>query len=193
MTKILSRLVLATVLFSSLTGCFNKEVKTEETVIPQANAVTAEDLKIGDDGLSEAKIMIKTVHGNIAFKLYPKKAPNTVTRIIELTQQGFYDGIIFHRVIPNFVIQGGDPTGTGTGGTGKNLKAEFNDIQHIKGTVAMARSQDVDSADSQFYIALTTLPHLDKSYTVFGQVVEGMEILESIVQGDKIITMTFQP
>ncbi|PIP93022.1 MAG: peptidylprolyl isomerase [Bdellovibrio sp. CG12_big_fil_rev_8_21_14_0_65_39_13] len=180
-------------LLSSLTSCFNKENKTEEVVAPQTSAVTAEDLKVGDDGLSEAKIIIKTVHGNIAFKLYPKKAPNTVTRIIELTQQGFYDGIIFHRVIPNFVIQGGDPTGTGTSGSGKNLKAEFNDIQHIKGTVAMARAQDVDSADSQFYIALTTLPHLDKSYTVFGQVVEGMEILEKIVQGDKIITMTFQP
>jgi len=193
MTKRILNLILIAGLFSSLTSCFNKEVKTEETVIPQTNAVTAEDLKVGDDGLSEAKIMIKTVHGNIAFKLYPKKAPNTVTRIIELTQQGFYDGIIFHRVIPNFVIQGGDPTGTGTSGSGKNLKAEFNDIPHIKGTVAMARAQDVDSADSQFYIALTTLPHLDKSYTVFGQVVEGMEILEKIVQGDKIITMTFQP
>ena len=193
----MNKQTLNTFLFLTLslfvTSCFNSEKKQVEQVSNSSSAVTADDLKIAEDGLSEAKIIIKTVHGSISFKLYPKKAPNTVTRIIELTQQGFYDGIIFHRVVPNFVIQGGDPTGTGTSGSGKNLKAEFNDVQHIKGTVAMARSQDFDSADSQFYIALTTLPHLDKSYTVFGQVVEGLEILEKVVQGDKIITMTFQP
>ncbi|GAB4021734.1 MAG: peptidylprolyl isomerase [Bdellovibrio sp.] len=177
-----------------LTSCFKSETKVENSEqVTSSASVTADDLKVDESGLSEAKIVIKTVHGNISFKLYPKKAPNTVTRIIELTQQGFYDGIIFHRVIPNFVIQGGDPTGTGTGGSGKKLKAEFNDIQHIKGTVAMARAQDVDSADSQFYIALNTLPHLDRNYTVFGQVSEGMDVLEKITQGDKIITMTFQP
>lgn len=194
MTRIGLNAVLIGFALIGLTSCFNKETKVETTdTTASVSSVTAEDLKIGENGLSEAKIIIKTVHGNIAFKLYPKQAPNTVTRIIELTQQGFYDGIIFHRVIPNFVVQGGDPTGTGMNGSGKKLKAEFNEIQHIKGTVAMARAQDVDSADSQFYIALNTLPHLDKSYTVFGQVTEGLDVLEKIVQGDKIITMTFQP
>lgn len=187
-------LILICFAITMLTSCFKSETKVESSEpVSTSASVTADDLKVDESGLSEAKIVIKTVHGNISFKLYPKKAPNTVTRIIELTQQGFYDGIIFHRVIPNFVVQGGDPTGTGTSGSGKKLKAEFNDIQHIKGTVAMARAQDVDSADSQFYIALNTLPHLDRSYTVFGQVSEGMDVLEKITQGDKIITMTFQP
>ena len=115
-----------------------------------------------------------------------------MTRIIELVNKAFYDGIKFHRVVPNFVIQAGDPSGTGTGGSGKNLKAEFNDLQHIKGTVAMARTSDPDSADSQFYIALTTLSHLDRKYTVFGQVVEGLDVIDKIEQNDVIISMAFK-
>jgi cyclophilin family peptidyl-prolyl cis-trans isomerase len=177
----------------TLTGCFSKDSGPASTQADGAEGITAADLKTSDNGLSEAKIVIKLAQGNIAFKLYPKQAPNTVTRIIELTQKGFFDGLVFHRVVPNFVVQTGDPTGTGMGGSGKNLKAEFNSIQHIKGTVAMARAQDKDSADSQFYIALTTTPHLDGSYTVFGQVIEGLEFLDKIAQGDKIISMTFQP
>lgn len=152
----------------------------------------AESMKVGENGLSQSSILIKTVYGNIRFKLYPKKAPATVTRIIQLTNKGFFDGLIFHRVVPDFVVQSGDPTETGRGGSGQTLKAEFNEIQHIKGTVAMARSQLPDSADSQFYIALTTLPHLDGKYTVFGQVVEGLELLEKIKRGDKIISMVFK-
>jgi len=153
--------------------------------------VTAESLTVTNDGLSLESIIIKTVHGNITFRLYPTKAPNTVTRVIKLVNDGFYDGLKFHRVVPNFVIQTGDPTGSGRGGSGKKLKAEFNDAQHIKGTVAMARTDDTDSADSQFYIALNTLPHLDGKYTVFGQVVEGLDILNKIKQGDVIISMVF--
>lgn len=154
--------------------------------------ISAKNLKIDENGLSEALVTIKTVHGNIAFKFYPKIAPNTVTRIIELITQGFYDGTTFHRVVSNFVIQGGDPTATGTGGSGKKLKAEFSSTQHIKGTVAMARSQNVDSADSQFYISLSTLQHLDGKYTIFGQVVSGLDILSKIAKGDKMITVTFK-
>ncbi|MBT3234320.1 MAG: peptidylprolyl isomerase [Bdellovibrionales bacterium] len=135
---------------------------------------------------------LRTVHGNIMFKFYPNEAPNTVHRFIQLTESGFYNGVVFHRVIPNFVIQGGDPTGTGRGGSGKKLKAEFNSQIHIKGTVAMARSQSVDSADSQFYIALNTLPHLDGKYTIFGQVTEGWEVLDKISKGDKIISATIE-
>lgn len=174
------------------TGCFKEEKKAEKTPVNPENAIKASDLKLDKNGLSQESIIIKTVRGNIEFKLYPKKAPNTVTRIIELVNQGFYDGIKFHRVVPNFVIQAGDPTGTGTSGSGKNLKAEFNDIQHIKGTVAMARTRDPDSADSQFYIALTTLPHLDAKYTVFGQVVEGLDVISKIQQNDVIISMVFK-
>lgn len=140
-------------------------------------------------GDSDVKAIIKTVHGNIVFKFYPKHAPNTVTRIIELIRSGFYDGLTFHRVVPNFVIQGGDPTGTGSGGSGVKLKSEFNSLQHTKGTVAMARSVDKDSADSQFYIALSTLPDLDGKYTIFGQLTEGMTVLDKIRKNDKILSM----
>lgn len=149
-------------------------------------------LKVDSTGLSQAKATIKTVHGNIVFKFYPEKAPNTVNRIVELIKSGFYDGLTFHRVVPSFVIQGGDPTGTGTGGSGKKLKAEFNDVQHIRGSVAMARASDPDSADSQFYIALTTLPHLDGNYTVFGQVIEGLELLDKFQVGDKMLSVVIE-
>jgi len=174
-----------------LSSCFKD--KKEPTPTPTSgDSVKASDLRTDKTGLSQESIVIKTVRGNIEFKLYPEKAPNTVTRIIELVNKGFYDGIKFHRVVPNFVIQAGDPTGTGTSGSGKRLRAEFNDIQHIKGTVAMARTQDPDSADSQFYISLTTLPHLDKKYTVFGQVVGGLEVIDKIAQNDVIISMIFK-
>lgn len=174
-------------------SCTNDSKQNEG---PKTNAtsasVTAKDLQIGSDSLSTAKAIIKTVHGNIVFKFYPKHAPSTTTRIIQLIQQGFYDGLIFHRVVPNFVIQGGDPQGTGIGGSGQNLKAEFNSLQHIEGTVAMARAQDPDSADSQFYIALNTLKSLDGKYTIFGQVVEGLEIVKKIQKGDKMLSVSFE-
>jgi peptidylprolyl isomerase len=149
------------------------------------------EIKADSSGLSLSTITVKTAHGDIIFKLYPQHAPNTSARIVELTKQGFYDGLTFHRVVPKFVVQGGDPKGNGTGGSGQNLKAEFSDLQHIKGTVAMARAADKDSADSQFYIALNTLPHLDGQYTVFGQVVEGLEFVEKVQAGDKILSMTY--
>ncbi|MBH48135.1 MAG: peptidyl-prolyl cis-trans isomerase [Halobacteriovorax sp.] len=167
-------------------ACTKKESTTESEQV-LSNALTADS-----NGLSVARATIKTVHGNIVFKFYPTKAPNTVNRIVELIKSGFYDGLTFHRVVPNFVAQGGDPTGTGTGGSGKKLKAEFNDIQHIRGTVAMARASEPDSADSQFYLALTTLPHLDGNYTVFGQVVEGLELLDKIKVGDKMLSVVVE-
>lgn len=161
---------------------------------PETNQLLSagQALEVDNKGLSKASITLKTVHGRIIFKLYPKQAPITVARIVELTNEGFYDGLTFHRVVPGFVVQGGDPDGDGTGGTGKKLQAEFSDLQHVKGTVAMARAAgDENSADSQFYIALNTLPHLDGSYTVFGQVIEGLDTLEKIQKGDKIISMSF--
>lgn len=190
----MSKILTSFIIIFALISC-NKESKNSEQNPATNNANTsnnASELETDINGLSKAKATVKTVHGNIVYKFYPKKAPNTVTRIIELIKKGFYDGLTFHRVVPNFVIQGGDPLGNGTGGSGKNLKAEFNDIQHIKGAVAMARAQDPDSADSQFYIALSTLPHLDGKYTVFGQVIEGFDVLTKIVKGDKMLAVTIE-
>ena len=174
-------------------SCFKQDEHiANKAPIKDSTIIMAKDLSTDKNGLSHDSIVIKTARGNIEFKVYPEKAPNTVTRIIELVNKGFYDGIKFHRVHPNFVIQAGDPTGTGTSGSGKMLKAEFNDVQHIKGTVAMARTQDPDSADSQFYIALTTLPHLDGKYTVFGQVVKGLDVIDKVQKDDVIVSMVFK-
>ena len=161
-------------------------------VAPPASAAKAPDLSVDSNGLSKATVFIQTTKGLIKFKFYPKDAPETVNRIAELINQGFYNGLSFHRVVPDFVIQGGDPLGNGTGGSGHHLKAEFNSRRHIEGAVAMARAQDPDSADSQFYIALKTLPSLDHNYTVFGQVIEGMDVVRSIQVGDKMTVVRIE-
>lgn len=150
------------------------------------------DLTVDASGLSKATVLLNTTQGLIKFKFYPNEAPKTVARIVELIQQGFYNGLSFHRVISGFVIQGGDPTGTGTGGSGHKLDAEFNQRRHIEGTVSMARSSDANSADSQFYITLGVHPHLDRNYTVFGQVIEGMDIAKKIKAGDKMTSVVIQ-
>jgi cyclophilin family peptidyl-prolyl cis-trans isomerase len=157
---------------------------------PAANGSV--DLSVDASGLSKSAVVIETEKGTIKFRFYSEDAPNTTARIAELVQSGFYDGLIFHRVVPGFVIQGGDPTGTGTSGSGQKQKLEINPRKHTLGAVAMARAQDPDSADSQFYITLDTIPHLDGSYTVFGQVVEGMDIVQSIVVGDKMTRVRFE-
>ena len=139
------------------------------------------------------KVRIKTVHGDIIFKFLPQYAPNTVARIKQLIQEDFYNGLTFHRVIPGFVAQGGDPKGNGSGGSGTKLKAEFsNEIKHKKGSVAMARSSDPDSADSQFYISYGPQPHLDGKYTIFGEVTQGMDVAEKLKAGDKMILVTLE-
>jgi cyclophilin family peptidyl-prolyl cis-trans isomerase len=153
---------------------------TPATEVPSAVV----DLAVDASGLSKTTVVIEAPQGKIKYKFYSKDAEKTVLRMVELIQKGFYNGLKFHRVVPGFVIQGGDPVGDGTGGSGQKLKAEFNGRRHIEGTVAMARSQDPDSADSQFYISLGTHPHLDRSYTVFGQVIEGMDIAKKIQMGD---------
>jgi peptidylprolyl isomerase len=121
--------------------------------------------------------------GRVVIKLRPDLAPNHVARIKELVRQSFYDGLTFHRVIPGFMAQTGDPKGDGTGGSGKNLKAEFSKEHHVRGTVSMARASDPDSGDSQFFICFDTAPHLDGNYTIWGQVVEGMEHVDAIKAG----------
>jgi len=137
-------------------------------------------------------VTIETDKGNIVFEMFPDGAPKTVARITELIKQGFYNGLTFHRVVPGFVIQGGDPKGNGTGGSGVNLKAEFNEKPHLLGTVAMARANDPDSADSQFYICLGPQPFLDGKYTVFGQVTDkaSLDVIQKIQQGDVMRKVT---
>lgn len=123
-------------------------------------------------------------YGRVVIEMLPDIAPNHVKRIKELTRQGFYNGIKFHRVIDNFMAQTGDPTGTGAGGSGKKLKAEFNSTPHTRGTVSMARAYDPDSADSQFFICFTDYPSLNGKYTVWGKVVQGMEYVDMIKRGE---------
>jgi peptidylprolyl isomerase/peptidyl-prolyl cis-trans isomerase B (cyclophilin B) len=128
----------------------------------------------------------------IRLEFYPADAPKTVENFVTLAKKGFYDGLTFHRVVPDFVVQGGCPQGTGTGGPGYTLKAEFNKQKHIRGTLAMARSQHPDSAGSQFYICYGPTPHLDGTYTVFGRVASGMEHVDRIRQGDRMKSVTIQ-
>lgn len=121
--------------------------------------------------------------GRVTIEMYPDKAPNHVARIKELVKEGFYDGIVFHRVIDGFMAQTGDPTGTGMGGSGQKLNAEFNELPHKRGTVSMARAQHPDSADSQFFICFKDCNWLDGQYTIWGQVVDGMELVDNIKKG----------
>lgn len=202
---------------------------TESTMNPQQpNNSTASDANSGADGatapaaqpsasqahfdfttdasgLSKSTLVMKTSKGVIKFKLYSNDAPNSSKRFVELVQQNFYNGLFFHRVVPGFVIQTGDPKSVnkddpavGTGGSGQKQKAEFNSRKHVRGTVAMARSPDPDSADSQFYITMSPFPHLDRQYTVIGQVVDygqkegGKDTLDRIALWDNLQEITIE-
>ena len=135
------------------------------------------------DDAHENRLHLYLDSGRVVIQLRPDLAPNHVARIKELTRDGFYNGIVFHRVIDGFMAQTGDPQGTGMGGSGQKLKAEFSNYKHIRGTTSMARAQDPNSADSQFYIMFAPAPHLDRQYTVWGQVVEGMDFVDMIKKG----------
>src|SRR3546814_9275095 len=147
----------------------------------------------------ENTIYMELESGRVVIALRPDLAPNHVARIKELTREGFYDGIVFHRVIDGFMAPTGDPTGNGAGGSGQNLKAEFSQAKHVRGTASMARAPNPNSADSQFFICFQTAPFLDGQYTVWGQVVSGMEHVDAIKKGhpqsgavqnpDKIVSM----
>ncbi len=150
----------------------------------------------------EDRIYMNLKTGRVVIELRPDLAPNHVARIKDLTKEGFYDGVVFHRVIPGFMAQTGDPTGTGTGGSKKpNLKAEFSREAHVRGVCSMARSGHPDSANSQFFICFDDAPWLDGKYTVWGKVIEGMEHIDQVKKGDpndngsvlnpdKVISMT---
>jgi peptidylprolyl isomerase len=161
----------------------------------------ATDARAGDP---ENTLIMELEHGQVVIELLPDLAPQHVARIKELTRQGFYDGIVFHRVIDGFMAQTGDPTGTGTGGSGQNLAAEFSSEPFVRGTLGMARAQSPNSADSQFFIMFDEGSFLNGQYTVWGRVTEGMEAVDQIKKApagrqsgavddpDKIITLKVQ-
>ena len=136
-------------------------------------------------------ITIETNEGVIKAELYPEIAPNTVNNFVSLAGKGFYNGTIFHRVIPGFMIQGGDPQGTGMGGPGYSIKGEFsgngfpNNLKHTRGVLSMARAMNPNSAGSQFFIMVEKAPHLDGEYAAFGKVIEGMDVADTIVNADR--------
>ena len=132
---------------------------------------------------AENALLLKTKDGDVVIEMFADVAPNHVARIKELVRQGFYNGLKFHRVIEGFMAQAGCPRGDGTGGSGKKLKAEFNKIRHQRGIVSMARAMNPDSADSQFFICYADCPWLDGQYTVWGEVVSGMEYIDALKKG----------
>ena len=143
----------------------------------------------------ENTLLVETSKGPVVIEMRRDLAPGHVSRIKELVRSGFYDGLKFHRVIDKFMAQTGCPQGTGTGGSGKKLKAEFSPENHVRGTVSMARAQDPNSGDSQFFICFADAPWLNKQYTVWGRVIEGMENIDAINKGepprqpDKIVSV----
>jgi peptidylprolyl isomerase len=172
---------------------------TEKTAAPK-KAVTAKVDKpaVEKKAKGAEHLILDTTKGKVVIKLRPDLAPNHAARIAELAKSKFYDGIVFHRVIDGFMAQTGDPTGTGMGGSGQKLKAEFNAEPHIRGTCSMARSQSPDSGDSQFFICFDNARFLDRQYTVWGQVVEGMDNVDKIKRGepvrdpDRIVTASIE-
>ncbi|MFH1282485.1 MAG: peptidylprolyl isomerase [bacterium] len=162
-----------------IAGCQPEQTKDSER--------DSEDI----DGSIIKVAVIETDKGIIKFELYEKDAPKTVENFIRLSSKKFYDGLTFHRVVPGFVVQGGDPMGDGSGGPDYNVPAEINERSHLLGTVAAARLPDYvnpqkASSGSQFYICLAPQSHLDGEYTIFGQVIEGMDVVQNIVAGDKM-------
>jgi cyclophilin family peptidyl-prolyl cis-trans isomerase/predicted GIY-YIG superfamily endonuclease len=145
---------------------------------------TGDELQTLAEEARSSHARIATAKGEIVFRFFPDDAPGHCAAFVKLARSGFYDGLTFHRVEPGFVIQGGDPAGDGTGGPGYRLKAEFNERPHMRGTVAMARASDPNSAGSQFYICLGDAGFLDRQYTVFGQLESGLETLDRIRKGD---------
>jgi cyclophilin family peptidyl-prolyl cis-trans isomerase len=140
--------------------------------------------------VTQTAVIVLDKGGEIRLEFFPADAPKTVENFVTLAKKGFYSGLTFHRVVPDFVVQGGCPKGNGTGGPGYTIKAEFNTQKHVRGALAMARSQHPDSAGSQFYICYGSTPHLDGQYTVFGRVTSGMEHVDRIRQGDRMTSVT---
>ena len=180
--KFITILAISAVLSISIVGCSNS--KSNEKV-KEDNTKKQTEEKIDEKDLPEVTIKVKD-YGTMKGVLYPNKAPNTVNNFIALANSGFYDNLTFHRVIKDFMIQGGDPEGTGTGGPGYSIKGEFssngfdNDLKHTEGVLSMARARDKDSGGSQFFIMTKDSPHLDGDYASFGKITEGLDVLHKI-------------
>ncbi|MBR4878246.1 MAG: peptidylprolyl isomerase, partial [Clostridia bacterium] len=185
----MKKLLIFTLMFTLLlAGCSAKEEET--TTATTTATVSADAVDPTTVEKMTATIVIEGM-GDIKLELYPSKAPQTVANFTTLARNGFYDRLIFHRVIEGFMIQGGDPTGTGTGGPGYSIKGEFasngfeNDIAHERGVISMARkSKPLDSAGSQFFIMHADAPHLDGDYAAFGKVTSGMDIVDKIAMSE---------
>lgn len=175
--KILTKLItlgVAAIVFAGLYLSYERFFMTKN----------CEDYSAADFSDPENTILMQVSAGGcVVIETRPDKAPKHVARFKELTREGFYNGVVFHRVIDGFMAQTGDPTGTGAGGSGQNIVAEFNNVPHERGTVSTARSGQPDSADSQFFIMFGTSPHLDGQYTVWGKVIEGMDVVDKIQKG----------
>ncbi len=188
-----SLFVLAGVVGIFLTSCAKKEKAKNFPVLTQEQiAKIQQEMKnLPEEPVSKDEVgVIETNFGKIVIELYPDVAPHTCASFKKLANHGYFDGVLFHRVVPGFVIQGGDiltrdadPSNDGTGGPGYTLPAEFSDKHHVRGTVSMARKPgDIHSAGSQFFICLADCPNLDYQYTVFGQVIQGMDVVDKIAQ-----------
>ena len=193
--KIVLRVLIITLAISlvPIVACGKKEqakdtsippVKQAPTTIGAAKSATPAPQASKPDPEKLVAVIEMKKGGRIVFEFYPKDAPGTVDNFIKLANKGFYNGLKFHRVIPGFMAQGGDPLGSGMGGPGYTIKDEFNSKKHLKGTVAMARPNMPDSAGSQFYICFEPQPSLDGQYTVFGQVIEDMDVVDGIQKDD---------
>jgi peptidyl-prolyl cis-trans isomerase B (cyclophilin B) len=154
----------------------NQEAQTQETPTPETKPISQEPIVRDKDPIVE----METNYGNIELELFWKETPKTAENFLRLVNSGFYNGLTFHRIVPNFVIQGGDPAGNGTGGPGYTIPFEKASTKHLRGYLGMARSQDPNSAGSQFYICLKDLPSLDNNYVVFGKVIKGMDVVDKI-------------
>lgn len=180
--KFITILAISAVLAIFIVGCSNS--KSNEKV-KEDNTKKQTEEKIDEKDLPEVTIKVKD-YGTMKGVLYPNKAPNTVNNFIALANSGFYDNLTFHRVIKDFMIQGGDPEGTGMGGPGYSIKGEFssngfdNDLKHTEGVLSMARARDKDSGGSQFFIMTKDSPHLDGDYAAFGKITEGLDVLHKI-------------
>jgi cyclophilin family peptidyl-prolyl cis-trans isomerase len=190
--KFLGLIIISSLLIS---GCTTKTTTTNinlnENVSPSPTIMTTPTSTSTSKKSTDTMVAIKTKDGEIVLKLYQDKAPNTVANFIKKTDSGFYKGLIFHRVIPGFMAQGGDPTGTGSGGG--DQKSEINNLPFVRGTIGLARAGNKEiSNDSQFFICFTTegCQHLTSDYVNFGEVVSGLDVLDKINQGDKIIDIT---
>jgi len=186
----------------SFAGCTGSETVVEQKNDVTVNVIINEEGDVGentevqeggDEMTGNPIAVIVTNKGEFRFELYEKRAPATVANFIELAESGFYAGLTFHRYEPGFVIQGGDPLGTGMGGSDKNIPLEIHpELKHVEGALGMARSADPNSASSQFYVTLAPAHSLDGGYAVFGQVTQGMDVVQSLRAGDTMETVTIE-